>query len=71
MSDASLQPQTEADFEPLFARQIAEMQLLNEQMQRDREEIDRLKAETASLKAEGARLAVETQVVLTRLKAEL
>ena len=71
MSDLSFQPQTEADFEALFAHQIAEMRFLNERMQRDREQIDRLKAETDALKVEGMRLKAETQAVLTRLKAVL
>jgi hypothetical protein len=50
MSDLSFQPQTEADFEALFAHQIAEMRLLNERMQRDREQIDHHKAETDVLR---------------------
>jgi hypothetical protein len=69
MSEISFQPQTEADFEVLFAHQIAEMRFLNERMQRDREEIDRLKAATDALKVESRRLEAETQAVLSRLKA--
>jgi hypothetical protein len=60
---------TEAEYEALFARQMAEIQFLNERMQRDRADIDRLKIETDALKAEGARLEAETQAILTRLKA--
>jgi len=57
------------EYEALAEKLLADMQLLDAQMQRDRIEIDRLKAETNLLKARSACLEAETRAVLTRLKA--
>lgn len=45
-------PQTTEDYEAAFDRIMAEAEILNEQMRRDRVDIERLKAETQILKSE-------------------
>jgi cell division protein FtsB len=60
-------PETAAEYEAALDQMLAEMRLLNEQMQKDRVDIDRLKAETHALKAESATLEAETRAILARL----
>lgn len=61
-------PRSEADFESLFAAQLAELKALDESSQRNQSEIDRLKRETAQLNCEGQALEAETRAILARVK---
>jgi hypothetical protein len=60
MVDLSTSQQTN-EYENILAHILAEISLINGQMQQDRDEIDRLTADSARLEA-------ETQSILTRLK---
>lgn len=62
-------PKSDAEFENLFALQIAELHSLDERMQRDRSEIERIKLDTAQLRREGHELEVETRAILARIRA--
>ncbi len=75
-------PRSEAEMEEFLDQLLAEMQRLNEQMQRDQGDIDRLKAETEiykvcsaeykleadKLQAEGMLLDTQNRSALDRLK---
>lgn len=66
MSDALTHPnpRTDADYEAMVQRLFAEMNLIEEQMDRNRSESDRLKSETQAIKARAeVRLAdLENQI---------
>jgi hypothetical protein len=55
-------PPTEAEYESILNQIVVEINLLNQQMQRDRAEIERLKVDSARLEA-------ETRSILARLQA--
>jgi hypothetical protein len=64
-------PETAGDYEAALDQLLAEMRLINEQMQKDRVDIDRLKAETHALKVESATLEADMRAMLARLQSAL
>ena len=59
----------ETEYEAIADQLLADMQRLNEVMQRDRVEIDQLKTETRLLREVATHLELENRAALLRLKA--
>ena len=61
-------PQTKRKQETIFRQLLADMNLLEEQMDRDRAESERLKMEATAIKAETQIIKACTEANLTRLQ---
>jgi hypothetical protein len=72
VTDLSSSQSTQEDaspYEAMAEKLLADMKVIDAQMQGDRMDIDRLREETRRLKAETIRLETENRAALSRLKA--